>query len=104
MSLLLMAGQRLLEATADEDVVFVVEEDCLTDEDVAVLVLNVVGSLIEEVDFVEDPLDVPLVLADDDSDKDTADDFKVLLDLAELDVPLEEGEAVEPEETMVAAC
>jgi hypothetical protein len=76
----------------------------LTDEDVAVLVLNVVGSLIEEVDFVEDPLDVPLVLADDDSDKDTADDFKVLLDLAELDVPLEEGEAVEPEETMVAAC
>jgi hypothetical protein len=104
MSLLLMAGQRLLEATADDEVVFIVEEDCLTDEDVAVLVLNVVGSLIEEDDLLEDPLEAPFVFADDDFDDDTADDFEVLLDLAELDVPLEEGEAVEPEETMVAAC
>jgi hypothetical protein len=71
---------------------------------VAVLVLIVVGSLIEEDDFVEDPLEVPFVLADDDFDEDTAEDFRVLLDLAELDVPLDEGEAVEPEETMVAAC
>ena len=104
MSLLLIAGQRLLGATADEEVVFVDEEDCLVDEDVAVLVLIVVGSLIEEDDFVEDPLEAPFVLADDDFDEDTADDFRVLLDLAELDVPLDEGEAVEPEEIMVAAC
>ena len=101
-----MAGQRLLEATADEEVVLVDEDDCFVDEDdfvtdeLAFWVLSVVGSLTEEDDLVDDRL----VLNDDDLIDNAADDFEVLLDLAELDVVLEDGEAVEPEETIVAAC
>lgn len=101
-----MAGQRLLEATADEEVVLVDEDDCLVDEDdfvtdeLAFWVLSVVGSLTEEDDLVDDRL----ALNDDDLVDNAADDFEVLLDLAELDVVLEDGEAVEPEETIVAAC
>lgn len=104
MSLLLMAGQRLLEAMADEELVLVDEEDCLVDEDdfvadeVVFLVLSVVGSMTEE----EDLLDDRLVTNDDDFDDD--DDLEVLLDLAELVVFVEEREADEPEETIVAAC
>lgn len=106
MSLLLIAGQRLLEAAADEEAVLVDEDDCLVDEDdfvadeVAFWVLSVVGSLDEEDDLVDDWL----VLNDDDFDDNAADDFEVLLDLAELDIDLDDGEAVEPEETIVAAC
>lgn len=106
MSLLLIAGQRLLEAAADEEAVLVDEDDCLVDEDdfvadeVAFWVLSVVGSFDEEDDLVDDWL----VLNDDDFDDNAADDFEVLLDLAELDIDLDDGEAVEPEETMVAAC
>ena len=101
-----MAGQRLLEATADEEVVLVDEDDCFVDEDgfvtdeLAFWVLSVVGSLTEEDDLVDDRL----ALNDDDLVDNAADDFEVLLDLAELDVVLEDGEAVEPEETIVAAC
>jgi len=101
-----MAGQRLLEATADEELVLVDEDDCLVDKDdfvtdeLAFWVLSVVGSLTEEDDLVDDRL----VLNDDDLIDNAADDFEVLLDLAELDVVLEDGEAVEPEETIVAAC
>jgi len=96
----------LLEATADEEVVLVDEDDCLVDEDdfvtdeLAFWVLSVVGSLTEEDDLVDDRL----ALNDDDLVDNAADDFEVLLDLAELDVVLDDGEAVEPEETIVAAC
>ena len=106
MSLLLIAGQRLLEAAADEEAVLVDEDACLVDEDdfvadeVAFWVLSVVGSLDEEDDLIDDWL----VLNDDDFDENAADDFEVLLDLAELDTGLDDGEAVEPEETIVAAC
>ena len=106
MSLLLIAGQRLLEAAADEEAVLVDEDACLVDEDdfvadeVAFWVLSVVGSLDEEDDLIDDWL----VLNDDDFDENAADDFEVLLDLAELDIDLDDGEAVEPEETIVAAC
>lgn len=106
MSLLLIAGQRLLEAAADVEAVLVDEDDCLVDEDdfvadeVAFWVLSVVGSLDEEDDLADDWL----VLNDDDFDDNAADDFEVLLDLAELDIDLDDGEAVEPEEIIVAAC
>jgi len=83
----------------DEDDCLVDEDDFVTDE-LAFWVLSVVGSLTEEDDLVDDRL----VLNDDDFDDNAADDFEVLLDLAELDVVLDDGEAVEPEETIVAAC
>ena len=70
------------EAAADEEVFRVDEVDCLVD-DVAFLVLKVVG--------------------DEDFEDDVTDDFDMLLDFAELDDFLEE-EAVEAEEIMVAAC
>jgi len=105
MSLLLIAGQRLLEAAAEEEVVLVDEVDLVADEDgftleeVAFLVLNVVGNFVED-DLLADPL-----VLEEGFEGDATDDFvEVLLVLAELDVLWEEGEAADFEETMVAAC
>ncbi|KEQ74210.1 hypothetical protein M436DRAFT_80657 [Aureobasidium namibiae CBS 147.97] len=92
---------------ADEELVLVDEEDCLVDDDdlvadeVAFLVLSVVGSMTEEDDLLDDRVET----IDDDFDDDAADDdLEMLLDLAELVVFVEEREADEPEETIVAAC
>jgi len=67
------------------------------------MVLIVVSNLSEEVDLLDETLEALLMFFDDDLDDEMIGELGELFALLELDIALD-GEAVEPVETMVAAC
>lgn len=83
-SLLLTAGQRLVAAAEDEEVLLLVEGDDCFVELVAFCVLKVVGAFTEEDDLLDNLLELLCALLDDCLEE-AADDLDALLDLAELD-------------------